>query len=65
MAGTVVINLLMALIGFILAYIFSITNNGFLTTMIRGIIAFVIFFLIAYIFRAVLAYVLKNKENDF
>lgn len=64
MAGTVIINLCMALLGFLLGFFFSLTQNGLITSTIRGFTAAVVYFLITYFFRYVLRVISANKNEQ-
>ncbi|OAB41359.1 hypothetical protein [Paenibacillus glacialis] len=57
-------NLLIAGFGFILTFITSSLNNLYMTSLIRSSIAFVIWFLLAVVFRWVLGVMTTHADND-
>jgi Na+-transporting methylmalonyl-CoA/oxaloacetate decarboxylase gamma subunit len=62
MVGTWKINLLFALVGFFITFSFSLLQNGLWTTMIRSLIVFFFFFLIAYLFRWMFSFIQKDHQ---
>jgi len=54
MLGSVRWNLTMGALGLLLAFIFSLGNNGFVVSSMRGLYGFAAFFLLAYILRGAL-----------
>ncbi|MBM6618420.1 hypothetical protein [Bacillus suaedaesalsae] len=64
MFGTLVLNFIFAMIGFIVVFFSAFANNGFLTSLIRGLIAYVSFFLIAYIFRWMIHFIISNPKGN-
>jgi hypothetical protein len=63
MAGSVLINAVFGFLGFIVVFISAYTNNSFLTSMIRGLVAFVSFFLIAYLFRWMFHFIMRDSKG--
>ncbi|WP_079480168.1 hypothetical protein [Halobacillus salinus] len=63
MSGTVKFNLLGALLGFSLLFLFSLTSNVWQTSVIRGAIGFFSFFLIAFIFRGLWGVIAADATN--
>ncbi len=61
MAGTWITNLVIAVIGACVVCIMSFSNNVLLTTLFRSGVAFVIFFLLGYIFRLMFRFVQGEK----
>ncbi|MWV43525.1 hypothetical protein GRF59_07745 [Paenibacillus sp. HJL G12] len=51
MKGNLRFNLVFGVIGFILTLLFSLTNNLFMTSVIRGLVSFVIWFVLAFLLR--------------
>lgn len=51
MKGNLLFNLVFGVIGFILTLLFSLTNNLFMTSVIRGAVSFVVWFLLAFLLR--------------
>ncbi|KAA0547913.1 hypothetical protein FZW96_09230 [Bacillus sp. BGMRC 2118] len=64
MFGTWVLNLTFAIIGFIVVFFSAFANNGFLTSLIRGLIACVSFFLIAYVFRWMIHFIISDPKGN-
>lgn len=64
MAGTGLINIIFGFIGFIIVFISAYTNNSFLTSMIRGLLAFVSFFLIAFLFRWMFHFIMREPSGN-
>jgi hypothetical protein len=54
MLGSVRWNLIMGAIGMLLAFIFSLGNNDFIVSILRGLYAFGAFFLLGYMLRGAL-----------
>jgi hypothetical protein len=54
MLGSVRWNLTMGAIGLLLAFIFSLGNNDFVVSILRGVYAFAAFFLLGYMLRGAL-----------
>ncbi|WP_035179067.1 hypothetical protein [Alkalihalobacterium bogoriense] len=64
MYGSIVLNVYIALIAFIIVFTSSITQNLMQTSVIRATIAGVGFFLITFLFRFIWGYVtLTNKQT--
>ncbi|BFH63842.1 MULTISPECIES: hypothetical protein [Paenibacillus] len=51
MRGNLLFNLVFGIIGFIFTLLFSLTNNLFMTSVIRGLISFAAWFLLAFLLR--------------
>lgn len=64
MAGTGLINIIFGFIGFLIVFISAYTNNSFLTSMIRGLLAFVSFFLIAFLFRWMFHFIMRDPSGN-
>lgn len=54
MKGTIRVNLIFALIGFVITFLFAIRSNLPLTSLTRGGIGALVWFLLAFLFRIVL-----------
>ncbi len=54
MKGTIRVNLIFALIGFVITFLFAIRTNLPVTSLIRGGIGAAVWFLLAFLFRIVL-----------
>ena len=54
MKGTIRVNLIFALIGFVITFLFAVRTNLPVTSLIRGGIAAAVWFLLAFLFRIVL-----------
>ncbi|GGN90350.1 hypothetical protein [Saccharibacillus kuerlensis] len=54
MKGTIRVNLIFALIGFVITFLFAIRTNLPVTSLIRGGIGALVWFLLAFLFRIVL-----------
>lgn len=54
MAGTWVVNLIFGISAFLFTYFFSIINNTWKTSASRGVIGFILFFVLGYFLRFVL-----------
>lgn len=67
MAGTIVINILLGMFGFIIVFLLSFSTNSMTTTFERSAITFVLFFLSAYLFRwtHISRPLDKNREDFF
>jgi hypothetical protein len=64
MVGTWLINVILGFLGFILVFFSAFTNNGFTTSLIRGLIAYVSFFLIAYLFRWMINFIISDPKGN-
>ncbi|WP_181348712.1 hypothetical protein [Thalassobacillus sp. CUG 92003] len=64
MAGTWKWNMSFGLLGMGLTFWLSILNNMLQTTLIRATVIFVVFFLLAYLFRLAFGYVNPRSDND-
>ncbi|WP_246939869.1 hypothetical protein [Bacillus pinisoli] len=64
MAGTGLINVIFGFIGFLIVFVSAYTNNSLLTSMIRGLISFVSFFIIAYLFRWMFHYIMSDPKGN-
>lgn len=64
MVGTWILNLIFGFIGFIIVFFSAFTNNGLLTSLIRGLIAYVSFFLIAYVFRWMFHFIMSDPKGN-
>ncbi|WP_236406062.1 hypothetical protein [Microaerobacter geothermalis] len=68
--STFTFNWIIACIAMVLSFLFSIINNTFFTSMIRSLIAFILFFTIGFGIRWLLHIALKdidvnpNKDSD-
>ncbi|GIO61128.1 MULTISPECIES: hypothetical protein [Paenibacillus] len=51
MKGNLLFNLVFGAVGFVLTLLISMGNNLFMTSLIRGLISFVIWFLLAFLLR--------------
>lgn len=51
MKGNLLFNLVFGAVGFVLTLLISLGNNLFMTSLIRGLISFVIWFLLAFLLR--------------
>ncbi len=60
--GSWIINFIFSLTGFLLVFIGSMTTNSVLTSLIRGGLAFVSFYIIAYFFRWL--WMIASKEVE-
>ena len=63
MIGTWAINVVFGFIGFMSVFVSAFTTNSFTTSVIRGSIAFVSFFLIGYLIRWVIFFIIKDPEG--
>ncbi|MGX1901676.1 hypothetical protein ACT3HK_09985, partial [Thermolongibacillus altinsuensis] len=50
--------------GFLITFSFSLLQNGLWTTMMRSMIAFFSFFLIAYLFRWMFSFIQKDHQKE-
>ncbi len=60
MAGTVILNVLLGILGFIIVFLLSFSANSMITTLIRSATTFILFFLSGYIFRWMLGYIQRD-----
>ncbi|UVI32522.1 hypothetical protein [Paenibacillus spongiae] len=60
MIGTWRWNAVLGICGGLLTFIFSLSSNGLTITAMRFVYAFAVFFALAYLFRAVLALILRT-----
>ncbi|WP_242403888.1 hypothetical protein [Paenibacillus pini] len=51
MKGNMIFNVVFGAVGFVVTFLFSIGNNLLMTSMIRGLMSFAIWFLLAFILR--------------
>jgi hypothetical protein len=64
MVGTWLVNVIFGLLGFTIVFFAAFMNNGFITSLIRGVIAYVSFFLIAYLFRWMIYFIISDPKGD-
>lgn len=64
MASTWKFNVIFALFGCIVAFFSSLLQNSVSTSMIRALIAFVIFFVFAFIIRWMMAFIQKDVSTQ-
>lgn len=64
MASTWKFNVMFALFGCIVAFFSSLLQNSVWTSMIRALIAFVIFFVFAFIIRWMMAFIQKDVSTQ-
>lgn len=62
MIGNILINLLLGLIGFVFTFLVTYGNNLITTSLVRGAIAFVIWFLLAFLLRWVLSIIMNPSR---
>ena len=63
MKGNLRFNLVFGVIGFIWTLLFSLTNNLFMTSVIRGLVSFVAWFLLAFLLRWVWTVISSPQEH--
>ncbi|MBA2873968.1 hypothetical protein [Thermaerobacillus caldiproteolyticus] len=56
-------NLLLGLFGLLIVFLLSFSANNVMTTVIRSITAFIIFFFSGYVFRWMIAYIRKDQTE--
>ncbi|WP_239716158.1 hypothetical protein [Paenibacillus sp. 19GGS1-52] len=61
MIGNIVINLIFGLLGFIFTFFINYGNNLLLTSFIRGILGFIIWFVLAFLLRWVLGSIVQQN----
>ncbi|MCA0983305.1 hypothetical protein LCL89_04485 [Halobacillus yeomjeoni] len=64
MAGTLYWNLYMAVTGFLVTFLVSLSSNLWQTSVIRGAVSFFLFFLIGFILRWIWWYILIKQEDS-
>lgn len=64
MIGNIRFNLLAGLTGFIFTFLFTLRNNLWMTSLNRALIAFVIWFALAYLLRWVFTLAFKPAEGS-
>jgi hypothetical protein len=64
MVGTWLSNVVLGFLGFIIVFFSSFSNNGFMTSLVRGLIAYVSFFLIAYLFRWMIYFIISDPKGN-
>ncbi len=64
MVGTWTINLLIGMFGFMLVFISAYSLNPLFTSLIRGSFAFVSFFLISYLIRWILHFIIHDTNGN-
>lgn len=62
MIGNLLINLLFGLVGFVFTFFVTYGNNLLGTSLIRGILGFVIWFMLAFLLRWVLGSIIKESS---
>ncbi|MCQ6557894.1 hypothetical protein [Paenibacillus mendelii] len=63
MIGTWRWNAVLGISGGLLTLLFSLSSNGLAITAMRCVYAFVVFFVLAYLFRAILAFILHTPAD--
>jgi hypothetical protein len=63
MAGTIIINILLGIFGFMIVFLLSFSANSITTTLVRSTVTFVLFFLSGYVFRWMFAYIRKDPAK--
>ncbi|MFZ3587897.1 hypothetical protein ACOI1C_01225 [Bacillus sp. DJP31] len=64
MAGSWIINIFFGSVGFLVVFVSAFTTNTFATSLIRGLMAFVSFFLIAYLFRWSFHFIMHDSSGN-
>lgn len=63
MASSLLFNLVLALIGFFLVFALSLATNTIETSMIRGLLSFAFFFILAFGIRSIYRYILSDPRE--
>ncbi|MFD1774397.1 hypothetical protein [Paenibacillus rhizophilus] len=63
MIGTILINFICGLVGFVFTFLFSMRNNLPLTSLFRGLTGFILWFVLAFALRWVLGLIVKQTAN--
>jgi hypothetical protein len=64
MVGSWLVNVIVGFLGFILVFFSAFTNNDFMTSLIRGCIAYVSFFVMAYLFRWMIYFIISDRKGN-
>ncbi len=64
MAGTIRVNIFAGVIAFIVIFLTALSENVWLVSLERGLVAFLLFFLIAYIFRWLVRMLFPPTEEN-
>jgi hypothetical protein len=64
MAGTWIVNIFIGFVGFTIVFVSAFTNNSLMTSLIRGLVAFVSFFLLAYLFRWMIHFIMSDAKGN-
>lgn len=63
MIGTIWMNLILGLVGFVFTFLFSLRNNLPSTSLFRGLTGFILWFVLAFALRWVLGFIVKQAAN--
>lgn len=63
MIGNILFNVLFGLIGFVLTFLVTIGNNLLMTSLIRGVLGFSVWFVLAFVLRWVLGFIFKESPS--
>ncbi len=64
MVGSWIINIFFGFVGFMIGFVSSFSTNTFETSLIRGFMSFVSFFLIAYLFRWSIHFIMRDTKGN-
>ncbi|KAA9006415.1 hypothetical protein F4V43_05535 [Paenibacillus spiritus] len=66
MIGTILLNVLLGLVGFVVTFLIALGNNLLVTSLIRGFFGFIVWFLLAFGIRWVLGFIggLSPKQEN-
>lgn len=62
MIGSILINLLFGLVGFVLTFFVTYSNNLLGTSLLRGLTGFIVWFLLAFLLRWVLGFIMNQSS---
>ncbi|MCL6603066.1 MAG: hypothetical protein K6T94_09350 [Paenibacillus sp.] len=63
MIGNILFNVLFGLIGFVLTFLVTVGNNLLMTSLIRGVLGFSVWFVLAFVLRWVLGFIFKESPS--
>jgi hypothetical protein len=53
---------MVGMLGFFISFLFSLSTNGFITSMYRGIFTFLVFFVLTFILKTLMRYATTDSQ---
>ncbi|MDF2946001.1 MAG: hypothetical protein K0S51_680 [Bacillales bacterium] len=57
------VNFMIGVLGFFISFLFSLSTNGFITSMYRGFLAFFVFFCLTFLLKSLMKFATTDKQS--